>query len=725
MSSSSSKKQKGGKAETKPVEADESNFVPTAFTGARIQVKNQFAALGDDYEGMEIDRPVPTARARGENRGAKRKAAVKFIQANYTYDYDFSDPKSAKSGSKTGKKQQSEVRTDLAALTERLTQDNLEMALVRASPDASPSARFQMIVETLEKHFLTAKPLTFANNEEHWISFNSPFGEADPAVIGFLTDFVTTELSQEDQTTCCLYLVQRLIENNRTKANGSFGLGYRLASQVLFREASSWCLFSCFSSLMQAFPRVENVCVIPDSDLNVVLFIGAQLLANTDDDAAFAALAYALEILGYTALHKKNVMCLEFLARSFNRFVIVHGKEVDSEYTRLSTAVAKRTLLELSKINLKNEGKNSAFKPILPIIAPLKELVLYMGLLSASKDHIINLWRHLVQLREYELGCTVLGRLTRARLGTYDQHAQHSMKALATELGHQLAGHDRRPPVEAELVDAVKSFVADFKIDVKASQSAKSPSSPSQGRHKHKATHSHRKRSGSCCGLVFRLLFYVALVIGSVYFWRHCVSPWHKDIAHALTKNVVEATKPVVEAIQPKYDAAIAAAHPHYVTALQTVQPYCDAAYAVVKPYTDLAYETVKPHFDQACEAATPHLQLAQVKLAEGYARLLVLLQELNVAAQPYMARALAQGRTFATYLGGQIDRLPTVVSQFYATKISPVVTPIIAPHLNTLDEITKPYLDPVCEAVTPYWNILVTQLRVLGQFLDQHLNVW
>jgi hypothetical protein len=729
MSDGSSRKKKGVKGEVKGGdvrgsvgEKEEETFQQTAFTGARIKVVNQFAALSEDFESIEVERPLPQGRARGQNGGGAKRRAEKFIRADYTYEYDFEESPGSKSSAKGHKKQTSLVRSDLSGLMDTLTSEKLEAAMSRVVGDANATTRFQMLVEALEQHLLRARPLVYNTNEEEWMSFNAPIGEASEEVVEYIATFVATELqSTEQQTTSAQYLVRRLLENTRNPTNASAGFGLRLAAQVLFRD-NAWALIACFPLIKGALPKVSNVHTIPESDLDVILFIGAQLLANRDEDAPYAALAYALEILGYTALQKKNAMCVDFLARAYARYAKTYGEQVDPCHTRLSTSVAERCLLDLSKVPTHNVAP--ALAPLVPLVTPLKRLLLHMGLLSASEERVFVLFQKTVALRELALCAHTLARYSPATLQPYDQASQRSIKRLVRELAHQLEGRSKLPAPEPELqapiAAAVEAFHLPLHLDAK-------PHSPSQKRSKQASvTHAHGpRRRGGFCALLLRLVCFFALLALGTYLWRHHVSPWNKDLFYKLSQPVRAATEPHLAKarhwLQPHLDATLTAVQPHFATARAALQPHLDATLAAVTPHYHAALAAVQPHFDSACTASAPLLKLALDKLFLAWALLSQFLQDAYTLAQPHIAQTLSIGRSYATHLGKKLDTLPPQLAALYATHVAPVIDP----HLQTAYQFTRPHLQPICDTVNPYWKLFVAELSNVSALIDKHFNVW
>jgi len=716
----------GANGKDRPVE-------DTAFVGTRFKTSTIYTeAFGEDESYLEVNRPIPKPKPKSETR-PKRKAAERFIRADYSYEPYVEESGSSRQVSRQHKKQSSVLRTDLADLLDKLSVDVLETALTRCDVSASGVDRFGMLVESIESHLHTAKEILYTTNEERWASFNTPYGETDPSVIDFLTNFVQDELSLEQQSICVKTLVRRMLQNASSQYNASKGFGLMLCAQVLFRE-NSWALIECLDEVKCVLPKVSNVHQVPGNYATVVQFIGAQLLANGDDDAPYAALSYALEILGYSGLHSKDSMALEFIARAFKRYTEAYGASVDPAYTRLSSAVTERALLELSRITAEqppNKNKDPALARFLShkIAEPLKELILYMGLLSADHHSALLLFRK-VGLHSPDLCARVLPRLAHDNIQQYDDACRRTIAQLARDLAPIVEGRHAtkdQPPMNPATKSAAAEFIESFHIEIHEAKDAHKANNGQSKRAKHESdlvNTDRRRMRTSFCGRLFKLLVYAALIWASVYYWNHIMSEENKHFIRLLAEPACKATHQFIAFVKPHYDTLLAAVNPHYASLCAAAKPHMDAACAAVRPHYEALVDAVKPHLVAFYDAVLHHslqaLAVCHTILSDVYDRLcelrvvlVRLLQQAQSVAEPHIRTILSHGHAHLSVVGKQLDVLPSYLASKYTT--------YVAPHVAELKTLLTPYTEPICATISPYWNVFLNYLTKVGEVMDKY----
>lgn len=731
------------------------------FRGTPLHVSNRFDAFGEDENG-DFLRPLPAKRLAKADQKAKRKPTEKFIRADYSYEYTFDDASSAHGtlkGSKGHKQQPRHRRVDLAVELEKLSVDDLKLALARLPEDASAAQRYIALVEELEHSLLHARQAKFETNAEQWESFNSPYGETSDDVLEFLSHFVATELEPADRSLASRHITSRLIKNVNAPTNASAGFGYRLGAQILFREFA-WPLVEAIGPIKASFPKINlassssqisssgsnagNVNSVPANCVPTVVFIGAQLLANEEDpDARYVALSYALEVLGYAALHGNESLAAEFLARAFVRYHKAHGLNIDPAYTRLSTSVALRVLHDLNKIQervrkdpavLKN--KTSPHATLFPYIAGLKQLVAHMALLSASPTRAIEIFK-LLASTDPALASHLLPLLYTSKVSAYDKTTQQASVQLAKDIAKEMAkltsgsssasrsksSKDNQAPLELtpELEKAISEFLDDHKIDATklagtsaASLSGKSKGGKSKNGHHHK----HRREAGGCFArFVWRTLLFIAFVYLGIYLYRHYVPAEGKRVINLLLKPYEKHVDTARTFAQPHIDTAISA-HNAYL------QPHIDTATTYVQPYYDAAYATARPLYDEVVTTSAPYIDLAFKKSAEAASAASDASQKAYIASLPAIYAILDYIRAALAAIGRQADAFGQNVTEFNAKHVAPLVKEHVTPIVNSACDAINPHLEPVQKAVRPYYEAAVKKFFEAGKWIDAHAKL-
>lgn len=706
----------------------------------------------------------------------KRKPTEKSIRSDFSYDYDFDSHSTQPKTAKTHKKQERVKRADLASLLDNLMVDELNEVLARQS--SSPSERFNAMIEAIEQRLSNAREQQTSSNAEKWASFNTPYGETKDDVLIFLMDYVRDSMPYEEQLLSARYIVKRLLKNVNTSTNASAAFGIKLGAQVLFRE-SAWALVAVIPDIKDVLPKVSastggskpksghgteasagSVTSVPSAYIPTVVFIGAQLLANEGDpDARYAALSYGLEVLGYAALHNKESLAVEFLARAFARYQSKHGREVDPAYARLSTAVAERALHDLNKIQASfakdpssGANKNSPYHAIMPYTVDLSELILYMGLLSAAPSRALGLF---AKASSYTpSAANVLVRLTPAQLKAYDAMTQKAAPQLAKDLvedlgKHHKGGKSKGGPAHVtyttSVEDAILQYASEYNVDASkvggSSASAGEKSYSKRGRESHNVYNEgrhHRRSRGGCCSFLFKLAIFFAVVYFGLYVWRHhmheprrvaniYLKPYQSHIDKAVTVGN--------DAVKAATDFHTANIQPHIDT---HVQPHIDAATEFLRPHYDTAVAAAQPHWDTAVAAAEPHWETAKVHATTLSEKAIAFFHQHVVPAyHQFMAVARAQ----LTVLGKKIDTMghpwydnlkpfyedhvapiwPKHVLPFYKEHIAPHYNAHVAPHVKTACDAMTPHYNTAIAFVRPYWNILVEKFYALGDLIDEH----
>lgn len=768
-------------------------------------VKNRFDVFDEDASG-DVVRPLPVQRVEKADKTKKRKPTEKFIRADYSYDYEFDESPTQTRGTKSHKKQERVKRADLAGLLDTLNVSDLEEVLARQPEDAKPAARFVALIEAVEQHLLHARDQSAASNAEKWASFNTPYGETKDEVLGFLTDFIRNEMSFEEQVVAARYIVKRLLKNVNSATNASAGFGIKLGAQVLFRE-SAWALVAVIPDIKESLPKIMhssssggnisvkgkssssspqtsnkkdqneasagNVTSVPSAYIPTVVFIGAQLLANEEDpDARYAALSYGLEVLGYAGLHNKESLAVEYLARAYARYQSKHGNDVDPAYARLSTSVAERALHDLHKIQVSfakdpasGSNKNSPFHSILPYVSDLNELVLYMGLLSASPSRALGLFGKASS--HSSSASKVLTRLTPDRISQYDTMTKKTITQLAKDLVDDLSRHyaaankgskSKQGPALVTFTDSVEAKTVQFadahKVDSSklSAASGGDSSSPKSGarRHNNHASYGngrHRK-SGGCCSFLFKIFITIAVIYVGIHIWQHHMTEPRRVIGQLLKpyQHHIDAVQPHVDsavkigndALQAATDFHKANIQPHIDT---HIQPHIDTATQYVQPHIDTATEFVRPHYETAVKAAEPHWETAKVQAASLSEKAVAFFHAQIV---PLFWQLVEIIRANLALLGKKLDEMGNPWTQhiqpFYAKNVAPIwpnhVLPAynqyaaphynahVAPHVKTVCDAVSPHYNTAVAAIHPYWQLLHVKLDEFGHWLDDRLHL-
>lgn len=707
----------------------------------------------------------------------KRKPTEKSIRSDFSYEYDFDSYSSQPKTAKAHKKQDRVKHADLAGLLDRLTVDELNEVLARQS--SSPSERFNAMIEAIEQHLANAREQPTSNNAEKWASFNTPYGETKDDVLIFLMDFVRDSMPYEQQLLSARYIVKRLLKNVNSSTHTSAGFGLKLGAQVLFRE-SAWALVAVIPDIKDVLPKVSastgggskpksgsagdasvgSVTSVPSAYIPTVVFIGAQLLANEEDsDARYAALSYGLEVLGYAALHNKETLAVEFLARAFARYQSKHGREVDPAYARLSTAVAERALHDLHKIQSTlakdpsaSANKNAPHHAICPYVVDMSEVILYMGLLSASPSRALGLFAKASS--HTPSAANVLCRLTPAQLKAYDSMTQktaaHLAKDLVEDLGkHHKGNKSKSGPAHVtyttSVEDAILQYARDNNVDASkvggSAASAGEKSNSKRGRDSHHSYNDgrrHRRSRGGCCSFLFKVLIFFAVVYFGLYVWRHHMHE-PRRVANIFLKpyqgHIDKAVKAGGDAVKTATDFHKANIQPHIDT---HVQPHIDTATDFLRPHYDTVVAAAQPHWDTAVAAAEPHWETAKVHATTLSEKAIAFFHAQVVPAYHHFMEA---ARVQFTLLGKKIDAMghpwydnlkpfydthvapiwPKHVLPFYKEHVAPHYNAHVAPHVKTACDALTPHYNTAIAFVRPYWNILVEKFYALGDLIDEH----
>ena len=531
MSDSSGRKKKANKpsgSPASPSSGSERMQAEEEVSYSSGKLKTMYSEAFGDEDGLaEVLRPMQKPKSKEERRNVSRaqKAKERAIHADYSYQYDFSDTSSpaGSSRSKGHKTQTKLTRSDLATVLAQLDVEKIKSEMAKSSSASSDQvSQFGALVESLETILLQARDEVPASNADKWASFNTPIGHIDIEVVDFLNDWVEDNLNSEQQTAAANYLITRMLGNIDKPVNASAGYGLKLAAQVLFRK-SAWSVLESLDAIKRFLPRVGALHSLPERYAYTVLFIGAQLLANTEDaDAAFAGFAFALEILGYAGLYSKNSMCNEFIARSYGRYRKNHPDTIDEYHIRLNGLVAERTLLDLHNVT---SSKNVAFDALRNHLPGMQELILHMALLSSSDKQITTLFNK-VAIHSPHVCAVVLSKLSPESIEKYDNDCKKAVRRLVNDLALQVAGKGPKslPPLDPELQPAVSALLKRFHaiVSAHASAAASSPSSRNKngkrGRGEDEAHHHRHERYGarrtSFCGRIFRLLLFIGFIYG-------------------------------------------------------------------------------------------------------------------------------------------------------------------------------------------------------------------
>lgn len=710
------------------------------FAGARIKTSTMYSMAFGEEADISISRPLPKSKEANKRRNRAEKKAE--VVSDFSYEYNFErDPKTKKKSGKHGSKSFKIEGISADDLLDTLTVDMLEAVLARHDDSASAMAKFQTLIGNMESHFLSSRAEKYTSSPEKWQSFLLPYARTSDEVVDFLTNWFTTNLTEDEQRTATEFIVRNLLENARSKTPTS-GYGLRLAAQILLRE-SPWNFISLFSLLKTYMSPVGGIYSIPDNFLYLFQYLGAQQFASSDEDAPFAAFLFSIEILSYNAFHGKDSLCLEYLSSAYAGYRRVYGSKVNAGHLRMPTLVAERALQDLARINPKNQN----FAPILPILTPLRELILELAVLSMNSSHISKFWFVTIE-HSQEAWKKFLPTLNPKMLKEYDDECKEAVNQLVITIGSHMS--DIAPkgvsPVPEDLHKVAQAFLSRFNYKAPPKKEEPHEVQPSKKSKHRSAKQGKPERGVGFCGLLFYALFFLVLCALGARIWTHHVPAATKNEVHLLTERALNLSKPycenAVSFAKPHYERAVGVAKPHLDNVCAAIKPHIDSAYAASKPLLDDVCKVVEPHFNTAralvhqyCELATPHVATAWestkpylLAAEKKTAELVVLAWHKTIEgvalAAPVVGRlvlqAVVQLRVFLSlaydFLAKQLSLL---VEQFNVH-----LAPSVMPHVNTVVAAVSPILQPVATFLRPPLQVFVDSLKDLLNFVDELLTL-